>query len=61
MLNHKQGQVLLELARKSLEHKLQKGKNLKAPQDPALLEKAATFNPNFNLAAVALAQLENDQ
>jgi uncharacterized protein len=43
MLNHKQGQVLLELARKSLEHKLQKGKNLKAPQDPALLEKAATF------------------
>jgi AmmeMemoRadiSam system protein A len=34
---------LLELARKSLEQKIQKGTDLKTPKDPALSEKAAAF------------------
>ncbi len=43
LLNDKQGQILLELARKSLEEKMKNGPGIDSPTDPALSVNAATF------------------
>lgn len=43
LLDNRQGQILLELARNTLTHKLQKGKVPLKPDDPALLVKGAAF------------------
>lgn len=42
-LNEKQGQLLLELARKTLGFRVGKGEQPDAPDDPVLQNKAATF------------------
>lgn len=42
-LNDNQGKLLLELARKTLNHRVAKGEKPGAPEDPALENKAATF------------------
>lgn len=42
-LNEIQGRILLELARKTLAHRLENGSLPSVPVDPALLTKAATF------------------
>jgi AmmeMemoRadiSam system protein A len=43
LLNHKQGQILLQLARNTLVHKLEKGPVPLKPDEPAFSVKAATF------------------
>ena len=43
LLDKRQGQMLLELARNTLEHRLKNGKNPHKPDEPALSQRAAAF------------------